>query len=100
MFRDDINVNAVMMEHGISATAARVLFEINRLVIVATTEGKKDSTGTPFCDVGCIKLGQMIGKSRRTIERAIAELKTAGLIYVKRVGLGHNDRIYMKGMEG
>lgn len=99
MFKWDIDINAVMMERGISITAARALFEVNRLVKAAAAEGQRDSSGIAYCDVGWNVLGQRIGKSRRTIDRAIAELKAAGLVKVERTR--DNARIYiLEGMEG
>lgn len=96
MFKWDININDVIMEHGISMTAARTLFEVNRFIKAAAAEGQRDSSGIPYCDVGLNTLGQRIGKSKRTMDRAIAELKAAGLVKVERTR--DNARIYM--MEG
>ena len=96
MYQQDINVDHVMKEYGISATAARALFHINRYIFAA--DGQRDSNGVPYCDVGFNTLAEATGKSRRTTDRAIAELKAAGLIRVERTR--DNARIYLKGARG
>lgn len=93
MFRDDINVNAVMMEYGISATAARVLFVVNRYVNSSRRNMKKDLRGVAYCYASKERIAQDVGKSRRTIARAIAELKDAGLIESRRTT--RNAHIYI-----
>ena len=99
MFKWDIDINAVMMEHGISITAARILFEVNRLIKEASKKGQRDSSGIAYCDIGINALGQKIGKSERTAARAIAELKKAGLVKIERTR--DNARIYiLEGVEG
>ena len=88
MYQQDINVDHVMKEYGISATAARALFHINRYIFAA--DGQRDSNGVPYCDVGFNTLAEATGKSRRTTDRAIAELKAAGLIESRRTrGIAH-----------
>jgi len=93
MYIDDVNVNAVMMERGISATAARVLFEVNRLVNSSRRNGKKDKKGIAYCYASKGALALKVGKSKRTIDRAIAELKAAGLIESRRTT--RNAHIYI-----
>lgn len=93
MYQNDINVNAVMMERGISATAARVLFEVNRLVNTSRHKGKKDRRGVAYCYASKVTLAAKVGKSERTIARAIAELKAAGLIESRRTT--RNAHIYL-----
>ena len=93
MFRDDINVNAVMMEHGISATAARVLFVVNRYVNSSRRNMKTDMRGLAYCYASKDRIAQDVGKSRRTVARAIAELKDAGLIESRRTT--RNAHIYI-----
>lgn len=93
MFRDDVNINAVMMESGISATAARVLFEVNRLVNSSRRNGKMDKRGIAYCYASKSALALKVGKSKRTIDRAIAELKAAGLIESRRTT--RNAHIYI-----
>lgn len=93
MFRDDVNVNAVMMEHGISATAARVLYVVNRYVNSSRRNMKKDKRGVAYCYASKDRIAHDIGKSRRTVDRAIAELKAAGLIESRRTT--RNAHIYI-----
>lgn len=80
----DIDVNSVMMEKGISATAARVLYMINRFVHASRMKGIRDKRGIPYSYASRETIAQKIGRSARTVARAIAELKAAGLIEVKR----------------
>lgn len=93
MFRDDVNVNTVMMEHGISATAARVLYVVNRYVNSSRRHMKKDKRGISYCYASKERIAQDIGKSKRTVDRAIAELKAAGLIESRRTT--RNAHIYI-----
>lgn len=93
MYQNDIDVNAVMMERGISATAARVLFVINRCVNSSRAHGKKDKRGVAYCYASKATLALKLGKSERTVARAIAELKTAGLIQSRRTT--RNAHIYL-----
>ena len=80
----DIDVNSVMMEKGISATAARVLSIVNRFVHASRMKGIRDSRGIPYSYASREAIAQRVGKSTRTVARAMAELKAAGLIEVKR----------------
>ena len=100
MYQNDIDVNAVMMERGISATAARVLFLINRCVNSSRAHGKKDKRGMAYCYASKATLALKLGKSERTIARAIAELKAAGLIQSRRTT--RNAHIYLSfyGVDG
>lgn len=93
MFRDDVNVNTVMMEHGISATAARVLYVVNRYVNSSRRNMKRDKRGVAYCYASKERIAQDIGKSKRTVDRAIAELKAAGLIESRRTT--RNAHIYL-----
>lgn len=93
MFKDDVNINTVMMEFGISASAARVLYMVNRYVNSSRRNMKKDKRGIAYCYASKEKLAQDIGKSRRTVDRAIAELKAAGLIESRRTT--RNAHIYI-----
>ena len=80
----DIDVNSVMMEKGISATAARVLSIVNRFVHASRMKGIRDGRGIPYSYASREAIAQRVGKSVRTVARAMAELKAAGLIEVKR----------------
>ena len=93
MFKDDVNVNAVVMEHGISVTAARVLYVVNRYVNSSRRNMKKDKRGVAYCYASKDRIAHDIGKSRRTVDRAIAELKAAGLIESRRTT--RNAHIYI-----
>ena len=90
MYQNDLDVDAVMREHGISSSAARMLFHINRYVYTSRVRGIVDLRGVPFCFASKEKLAGKIGKSERTAARCIAELKRAGLIVSRRtVRLSH-----------
>jgi len=93
MYQQDINVDHVMREYSISATAARALFHINRYVFASRRGGKRDAKGIAYCYASRNALAEAIGKSRRTADRAIAELKAAGLISLQRTR--HNGHIYL-----
>lgn len=93
MYQQDINVDHVMREYSISATAARALFHINRYIYASRRSGKRDAKGIAYCYASRNALAEAIGKSRRTADRAIAELKAAGLISLQRTR--HNGHIYM-----
>lgn len=80
----DIDINSVMMEKGISATAARVLYIVNRFVHASRMKGIRDRRGIPYSYASRDTIAAKIGKSARTVARAMAELKAAGLIEVKR----------------
>lgn len=90
MYNNDLNIDTVMATYGVSASAARMLFHINRLVYVSRLRGIVDRRGVPFCFASKATLAAKIGKSERTAARCIVELKRAGLIESKRTkGLGH-----------
>lgn len=93
MYQQDINVDHVMREYSISATAARALFHINRYIYASRRSGKRDARGVAYCYASRNALAEAIGKSRRTADRAIAELKAAGLITLQRTR--HNGHIYL-----
>lgn len=93
MYQQDINVDHVMREYSISATAARALFHINRYIFASRRSGKRDAKGIAYCYASRNALAEAIGKSRRTADRAIAELKAAGLISLQRTR--HNGHIYL-----
>ena len=93
MYRDDVNINDVVMEHGISVTAARVLYVVNRYVNSSRRNMKKDKRGVAYCYASKERIAKDIGKSKRTVDRAIAELKAAGLIESRRTT--RNAHIYL-----
>ena len=93
MYQNDINVDHVMREYGISATAARALFHINRFIYASRRAGKKDAHGIAFSYASRNAIAKAIGKSVRTVSRATAELKAAGLILI--VYTRHNAHIYL-----
>ena len=93
MYFTDISIDAVMMEKGISATAARVLYRINRYVNASRMKGIRDKRGIPYSFASHEAIAKKVGKSVRTVTRAIAELKKAGLIEVKRTR--RYEHIYM-----
>lgn len=93
MYFTDISIDAVMMEKGISATAARVLYHINRFIHASRMNGIRDRRGIPYSYASRETIAQKVGKSARTITRAIDELKKAGLIEVKRTR--RNAHIFM-----
>lgn len=93
MYQQDINIDHVMKEYSISATAARALFHINRYIFASRRGGKRDAKGIAYCYANHNAIAEAIGKSRRTADRAIAELKAAGLITLQRTR--HNGHIYL-----
>lgn len=89
-YLNDIVVDDAMMKYGISLSAALTLKYINRYVNASRLHCKLDRRGIPYCFASKEKLAQRIGKSKRTVARAIAELKAAGLIESRRTkGLAH-----------
>lgn len=89
-YLNDIVVDDAMMKYGISLSAALTLKYINRYVNASRLHCKADKRGVPYCYASKEKLAERIGKSKRTVARAIAELKAAGLIESRRTkGLAH-----------
>jgi len=89
-YLNDIIVDDAMMKYGISLSAALTLKYINRYVNASRLHCKADKRGVPYCFASKEKLAERIGKSKRTVARAIAELKAAGLIESRRTkGLAH-----------
>lgn len=93
MYQQDISIDHVMREYSISATAARALFHINRYIFASRRAGKRDAKGVAYCYASHNAIAEAIGKSKRTADRAIAELKAAGLISLQRTR--HNGHIYL-----
>ena len=84
MFFEDINIARLTAESGISTTAAIVLFWINRYVSASRIRGVVDRRGTPYSYASQETIAHKVGRSVRTVERATAELKRAGMIEVRR----------------
>lgn len=74
----------IMERYGINLTAARVLMIVDRMVLEAQQQGIKDNRGLPYCCASKEWIANELGKSLRTIARAIQDLKEAGLIECKR----------------
>lgn len=88
---------AVMDRYGINLSAARVLQLIERLVKASRQRGKLDKRGIPYCYASKEWMSGQIGKSTRTIARAIRDLKAAGLIECKRTR--SNAMLFITGYE-
>ena len=89
-YLNDIVVDDAMMKFNISYSAAVTLKYINRYVNASRLHGRFDMKGIPYCFASKEKLAEKIHKSKRTVARAIAELKTVGLIESRRTrGLAH-----------
>lgn len=84
---------------SVSLTAAAMYTVLCSLTRTSQRTGHKDHRGV-YVYASRRQLGQYIDRSERTAQRAIAELKAAGLIRVKRMGLHSNDRIYVVGYDG
>ena len=87
MYQQQISINRVILDTGITATAARVLYEIDMLISSARANHNntfRDQRGVYFCYAGKEWFAQKLNKSIRTIARAIRELKDAGLIESKK----------------
>ena len=68
---------------------------LNMLVGI-TDEGRK----LVFSNASVATVSRLMSKSERTAARAIAELKAAGVIEVRRIGKGLNNIIYFNRLEG
>lgn len=91
-----ISINRVILDTGITATAARLLYEIDMLISSARANHNnafRDRRGVYFCYAGKEWFAQKLNKSMRTIARAIRELKDAGLIESKKTI--RNSMIYV-----
>lgn len=89
-YLNDIVIDEAMERYGISYSAAKTLKYINRFINSSKTHGKVDRLGIPYCFASKATLAQKTKKSERTVARAIAELKAAGLIQSRRTkGIAH-----------
>ena len=92
-----VDIEYVMDRYGLNLSAARVLKVVGQLVYASRLRGVKDGRGVPYCYASKEWIAGKIGKSARTIARAIADLKAAGLIEVKRTRA--NALIFITGYE-
>ncbi len=92
-----IDIETVMDRYGINLSAARVLKVIDRLVKASRQRGKLDKRGIPYCYASKEWMAGQIGKSTRTVARAIRDLKAAGLIECKRTR--SNAMLFITGYE-
>lgn len=79
-----MDIEGLMERYAVNLTAARVLKVIDRLVRASRRRGVKDGRGIPYCYASKEWMAGQLGKSVRTIARAIHDLKAAGLIECKR----------------
>ena len=79
---------------SVSSTAAAMYSVLCSLSKTSERTGHRDSRGV-YVFASRRQLGQYIERSERTAQRMITELKAAGLIRVRRMGLHSNDRIYI-----
>lgn len=79
-----MDIEAVMDRHGLNLSAARVFRLIDRLVYASRLRGVVDKRGVPYCYASKEWMAERLGKSVRTIARAIRDLKAAGLIECRR----------------
>lgn len=79
---------------SVSASAANLYSVLVRLSRTSERNGYRDAIGV-FVFASRKQLGEYIERSERTAQRLVSELKRAGLIYVRRMGLHSNDRIYL-----
>lgn len=85
---------------GISGTAVKVYFALLDVALMNLLVGITDEQQKlVFANVTRKTIGALIGKSERTAQRAIKELKAAGLITVKRKGWTGIDLIYFNNIE-
>ena len=80
IMNQQLDINQVIARRGITATAARLFYIINGLVNLSRNRNFKDKRGIPYCYASKAWLAGQIGKSERTVTRAIRELKDAGMI--------------------
>lgn len=81
-----MNINGV----SVSNTAALVYGVLCKLSATSAKNGKS------YVYASRKRLGEYIERSERTAQRAVNELKNAGLISVQRMGLRGNDHIYIQ----
>ena len=86
-----------MDRYGLNLSAARVLKVIDKLVYASQLRGVKDKRGVAYCYASKEWIAEKIGKSLRTVARAIHDLKAAGVIECKRTR--SNALLYITGYE-
>ena len=79
---------------SVSASAANLYSVLVRLSRTSERNGYRDALGV-FVFASRKQLGDYIERSERTAQRLITELRRAGLIRVRRMGLHSNDRVYV-----
>lgn len=84
---------------SVSASAANLYSVLARLSRSSASNGYRDAIGV-YVFASRKQLGEYIERSERTAQRLVSELKRAGLIYVRRMGLHSNDRIYLLSNNG
>ena len=72
-----IDIEYIMDRYGVNLSAARVLRIIEKLVYASRLNGVKDKRGIPYCYASKEWIAGQIGKSLRTVARAIRDLKAA-----------------------
>ena len=84
---------------SVSSTAAAMYSVLCSLSKTSERTGHRDSRGV-YVYASRRQLGQYIERSERTAQRVVSELKAAGLIWVRRMGLHSHDRIYLVSVGG
>lgn len=84
---------------SVSSTAAAMYSVLCSLSRTSERTGHRDSRGV-YVFASRRQLGQYIERSERTAQRVVSELKAAGLIWVRRMGLHSHDRIYLVSVGG
>lgn len=75
-----IDINKLMAQTGIKATAARLFILVCRYVNLSRMTNHKDKRGIPYCFASKGNLAKELGVSIATTKRAIRQLKDAGMI--------------------
>lgn len=84
---------------SVSSTAAALYGVLCSLARTSQRTGHIDRRGA-YVFASRRQLGEYIERSERTAQRLITELKAAGLIHVRRMGLHSHDRIYIIASDG
>lgn len=81
---------------AVEAYTALLDVALLNMLVGVTDEGRK----LIFSNASVATVSRLMNKSERTAARAIAELKAAGVIEVRRIGKGLNNIIYFNRLEG
>ena len=92
-----IDIEHVVERYGLNLSAVLVLMVIEKLVYASRRNGTVDRRGVPYCFAGKEYIAHEIGKSVRTVARAIHDLKAAGLIECRRTRA--NARLFITGYD-